>query len=255
MTMSNGLILNNISKRFGDFWALRDVRASVPSGKITAFIGPNGAGKTTLFHVIAGTLRPDTGSVKFGGSDITGLPPYAVAQLGIGRQFQDVRLFGGLSVLENVMIAAMPASVQWACGAWLKRNGNKEAVRQAEVEALRWLEYVGLADKRGCLARELSFGQQKLVSLARLFARGSRFLLLDEPTAGLSHHMVAQITSLIHRAVNEQGLTVALVEHNMSVVADLAFWIHFLHEGRVAFSGENGHVMGNHSVRDIYMGL
>lgn len=253
--MSKGLILKDISKRFGDFWALRQIRAAVPAGRITAFIGPNGAGKTTLFHVIAGTLRPDAGSVFFDGKEITGLPPFEVARLGIGRQFQDVRVFGGLNVLDNVAIAMIPTSEQWAWRAWFGRYQGKSAMRKAEVAALRWLEFVGLEDHRNRPARELSFGQQKLLSLARLFAKGSEFLLLDEPTAGLSHSMIDQITALIRRAVDENGLTVALVEHNMSVVADLAFWIHFLHEGRVAFSGKREHVLGNRKVREIYMGL
>ncbi len=253
--MKKGLVLNNVSKRFGDYWALRDVRAFVPEAKITAFIGPNGAGKTTLLHVIAGTLKPDAGTVTLEGEVISGLPPHAIARMGIGRQFQDLRVFKGLTALQNVMVAAFPVSSQRCWAAWFG-GGSKSAIpRKAEQEALRWLEYVGMADQRHALARDLSFGQQKLVSLARLFARRSRFLLLDEPTAGLSHPMVEQVVSLIRRAVAEQGLTVALVEHNMSVVADLAYWIHFLHEGRIAFSGETAHVLGNKTVREIYMGL
>ena len=102
--MSNNLILNNVGKRFGDFWVLRGVRVSVPAGKITAFIGPNGAGKTTLLHIISGALRPDEGAIRFGGTDIGGLPCHRIARMGIGRQFQDVRVFGGLTVLENVAL-------------------------------------------------------------------------------------------------------------------------------------------------------
>jgi ABC-type branched-subunit amino acid transport system ATPase component len=253
--MGKGLVLKNINKRFGDFWVLCDVCATVPAGKITAFIGPNGAGKTTLFHVIAGILKPDSGSVRFGKLDITGMPTHAVARIGIGRQFQDVRAFGGLSVLENVMLASLPNSVQSAWRAWFCKKISADSVRVAQQKALRWIEYVGLRDMSRYLAKDLSFGQQKLLSLARLFAKGSQFLLLDEPTAGLSHNMVEQITSLIHRAVNEQNVTVALIEHNVSVVSNLAFWIHFMHEGRVAFSGERGHVLGNQNVREMYIGM
>ncbi len=158
-------------------------------------------------------------------------------------------------MLQNAMVAAFPISSQICLPTWAGGGSESAILRQAENEALRWLEYVGMADQRYALARELSFGQQKLVSLARLFAKQSRILLLDEPTAGLSHQMIEKVVSLIQRAVIEQGLTVALVEHNMSVVADLANWIHFLHEGHIAFSGAAAHVLGNKTVREIYMGL
>jgi ABC-type branched-subunit amino acid transport system ATPase component len=253
MKMNNGLMLRNISKRFGGSWALRDIRASVAAGKITAFIGPNGAGKTTLLHVIGGTLKPDQGDVEFAGRKITGMPPYAVARIGIGRLFQDVRVFGGLTALQNVAVAALPVSSHRSSVGWY--GPVRKSMRRAQDEAYRWLEYVGLSGERDVLAKDLSFGQQKLIGLARLFAQRPVLLLLDEPTAGLSHSMLERVTSLIERAVADQGLTVILVEHNMSVVTRLAFWIHFVHEGSVAFSGETRHVLGNKSVREIYMGL
>lgn len=253
--MSNSLILKDVGKRFGDFWVLRGVRVSVPTGKITAFIGPNGAGKTTLLHVIAGTLKPDEGSIRFEETDITGMPSYDVARMGIGRQFQDVRIFGGLSVLDNVVVGLIPHACQDSWRAWFGSRKTRQTLERHQETALHWIEHVGLADDWHRNARELSFGQQKLLSLARLFACGFNFLLLDEPTAGVSPKMVEKITGLISEAVAERGVTVALVEHNMTVVADLAFWIHFLHEGRVAFSGERDHVLGNKNVRQMYMGL
>ena len=251
----NSLILNNVGKRFGDFWALRGVRASVPSGKITAFIGPNGAGKTTLLHVIAGTLRPDEGSIHFKGKMLSGTPPYQVARLGIGRQFQDVRIFGGLTVLDNVLVGMIPHGQQDSFRAWFGTRAARKLMRECQEKAEEWIEHVGLQDDLNRNARDLSFGQQKLLSMARLFACGFEFLLLDEPTAGVSPRMIEKITALIREAVDKRGVTVALVEHNMTVVADLAYWIHFLHEGRVAFSGERSHVLGNKSVRQMYMGL
>lgn len=253
--MRNNLILNNIGKRFGDFWALRGVRASIPTRKITAFIGPNGAGKTTLLHVIAGTLRPDEGSVQFKGDTLSGLPPYRIARRGIGRQFQDVRVFSELTVLENVLVGMIPHGRQDAIHAWVNARSTRDLINKYREDAERWIEHVGLQDDLKRNARDLSFGQQKLLSMARLFARGFEFLLLDEPTAGVSPQMIGKITALIKEAVDERGVTVALVEHNMAVVADLAYWIHFLHEGRIAFSGERSHVMGNESVRQMYIGL
>ena len=253
--IKDNLILKGISKRFGDFWALSEVCASVPTGKITAFIGPNGAGKTTLLHVIAGSLKPDEGSILFQGIDIVGARPYQIARMGIGRQFQDVRVFEGLSVLDNVLVGMIPHSCQDSWRAWFGKRTTTQMIKDYQKQALNWLLHVGLQKEAMRKAQELSFGQQKLLSLARLFAQDFTFLLLDEPTAGVSPQMIDRITKLIREAVNKRGVTVALVEHNMCVVADLAYWIHFMHEGRVAFSGEREHVLGNRSVRQIYMGL
>ena len=253
--MPSGLLLINIGKRFGDTWVLRNIRASVPVGKITAFIGPNGAGKTTLFHVIAGAMRPDEGQITYKGQDITGMPAHAIPRLGIGRSFQDIRLFGGLNVLENVRIGLLELAERNFWRAWMKTVKGRAPLTAYRETAERWLEYVGLQDCRYRLARELSFGQQKLLSLARLFAKDFDFLLLDEPTAGLSFQMVERVSGLIRQVVEERGITVALVEHNMNVVKNLAYWIHFMHEGRVAFSGECDHVLGNRNVRELYMGL
>lgn len=254
--MENKLLVKDVSKRFGDTWVLRDVRASVPPGKITAFIGPNGAGKTTLFNVISGNLRPDSGAVIFQGKDITGMPSHSIAERGIGRQFQDVRVFGGLTAVENVEVALIPGTHHSVWRTWFGTRETAHEMNEIRRKAMESLEYVGLADYHDHLARELSFGQQKLLSLARLFARRFSCLLLDEPTAGVSHQMVDKIVALIQRAVKEHNLTVtAFIEHNMSAVQDLADWIHFLHEGRVAFSGKSDHVLGHRTVRELYMGI
>jgi ABC-type branched-subunit amino acid transport system ATPase component len=253
--MSDLLILKGVSKRFGDIEALSKVDAAVPVGKITAFIGPNGAGKTTLLHVISGTLRPDVGSIRFQGIEIVGSPPHKIARMGIGRQFQDVRVFGGLSVLDNVLVGMIPHACQDSWRAWFGTHAMRRMIKGYQENAVRWLEHVGLQDEIDRYAHELSFGQQKLLSLARLFACDFSFLLLDEPTAGVSPQMINRITVLVREAVTAHGITVALVEHNMSVVADLADWIHFLNEGRVAYSGEHDDVLGNSEVRQMYMGL
>lgn len=254
--MEQTLVLKNISKRFGETEVLRDIRASVAPGRITAFIGPNGAGKTTLFNIISGHLRPDKGTILFQGKDVTGMAPHTLALRGMGRQFQDVRVFGGLTAIENVVIALLTGTDRQPWWTWLGMRGTTRATAHLHERAMESLEYVGLADHRDHLARELSFGQQKLLSLARLFARRFPCLLLDEPTAGVSPRMVDKIVALIHRTVDEQGLSVvAFVEHNMSAVEDLAYWIHFLHEGRVAFSGKAEHVLGHRTVRELYMGI
>lgn len=235
---------------------LKDIHASVTPNRITAFIGPNGAGKTTLFNIISGHIKPDNGTISFRGENVTGKPPHALALRGMGRQFQDVRVFGGLSAVENVVAALLPGSGRLPWWIWFGMRGVTGEMKRLRKQAMASLEYVGLADHRDQLARELSFGQQKLLSLAWLFARRFPCLLLDEPTAGVSPQMVDRIVTLIHRAVEEQGLIVAaFVEHNMGAVKDLAHWVYFLHEGQVAFSGESANVLDNQTVRQLYMGI
>lgn len=249
------LIIDKIGKRFGDMWALRDVRACVHPAQITVFIGPNGAGKTTLFHIISGDYSPDEGRVMLDDVDITRWPAWKIARLGIGRQFQDIRVFGGLSVLDNIRVAMIKQSEQSPMHFWRYLTPCRFQRDGRVTEAMRWIEFVGLECERDRLARELSFGQQKLLSLARLLANGSDFLLLDEPTAGLSHQMIDRLMGTLNDLVKQKEFTVALIEHNMTVVASLADWIYFLNEGRVSFTGRGDHVLGNREVREAYMGL
>ncbi|MFW6151963.1 MAG: ABC transporter ATP-binding protein [Verrucomicrobiota bacterium] len=247
----NQLVIRDISKSFGNTRVLSRVRAIVPAGKITAFIGPNGAGKTTLFHIISGVLSPDAGRIVYSGQEINELKPHTLARMGMVRQFQDIRPFKALSVFENTLIATLPYSAHSLGFRSLRACKSRET----EKKALACLEEVGLIDKKDQLAKELSHGQQKLLSLARLLACDARLFLLDEPTAGLSLPMIEKVVAIIHRAVDLHGVTVALIEHNMSVVGDLAHWIHFMNEGCVAFSGLSNHVLDNQNVRQIYMGL
>jgi ABC-type branched-subunit amino acid transport system ATPase component len=253
--MGKKIIVDKIGKRFGDFWAVNGVRANIWEGKITAFIGPNGAGKTTLFQLLAGELKPDAGRVLFNETDISRLAAWKIARMGIGRQFQDVRIFGGLSVLENVFVALLTPREQSPIWSWENMWRQMDKLKKHKTKAKYWLEFVGLSDHHACLAQELSFGQQKLLSIARLMAGGFDVFLLDEPTAGLSHAMVNRIVSLLNDLVEKHGVTIGLIEHNMTVVASLAYWIYFMNEGSVAFHGRSDHVLGNDDVREIYMGL
>jgi len=248
------LLARNIAKSFGDFRALRDVDVTVFPGRITAFVGPNGAGKTTLFHILSGNLRPDRGRVLLDGVDITRFEPWRIAWMGMGKLYQDVRIFEGLSVLDNVKAALLEPSDYSILSAFrLRRFAAAERTRNDE--AMHYLEYVGLgefAKKRG---GELSFGQQKLLAIARLLAHGSRLLLLDEPTAALSPVMTENMISLIRKITEEQNVSVALIEHNMRVVRNLASYIYFLHEGTVFCHGTQSCVLENPEVRELYMGL
>ena len=248
------LRVENISKSFGSFRALHDVNVTVRLGQVTALVGPNGAGKTTLFHVIGGNLTPDSGKVFLNGMDITGLPPYKIARRHVGRLFQDVRIFPALSVAENIEVSFLHRSDYKLSTtlAWWK-TAEREADRRDR--AMAWLEFVGLADKADMPAGELSYGQQKLLALARIVALRPALLLLDEPTAALSPAMTKKMVELIKRLVAEQKLTIALIEHNMGVVRDLADYIYFLHEGTVHTHGTAKEVLENSAVRELYMGL
>lgn len=247
------LTAKNIAKSFGDLVALHDVDVTVFPGRITAFVGPNGAGKTTLFHILSGNLRPDRGRVELDGANITGRAPWRIARKGLGKLYQDIRVFDNLSVVDNVNVALLkPADYSILSACRIRRAGSLE--KRAD-EAMRYLEYVGLADLSEKRGGELSFGQQKLLAIARLLAHGSRLLLLDEPTAALSPAMTENMISLIRRIVGERKVSVALIEHNMRVVKELASYIYFMHEGTVYCHGTQSCVLENPEVRELYMGL
>lgn len=248
------LVVKNISKCFGHVEALHDVDITVFPGQISAFVGPNGAGKTTLFHVISGNLKPDSGQVILNDQDITGLPPWKIAQSRVGKLFQDVRVFENMTVLENISVALLEASDQSVFSAFRFAHNRATAVKHRE-EALFWLDFVGLVDDEGKMGGELSFGQQKLLSIARLMAHKSQFLLLDEPTAALSPEMTKKMISLIQKLITEQQITIALIEHNMQVVKELAYYSYFMHEGTVYCHGSQTCVLEDPKVRELYMGL
>ncbi|CAG0983583.1 partial Lipopolysaccharide export system ATP-binding protein LptB, partial [Anaerolineae bacterium] len=226
------LIIENVVKHFGEVAVLRGVNASLPSGKVTAFVGPNGAGKTTLFHTITGDLIPDDGVVSLRGRPITGMAPWKVARNGLGKMFQDVRVFDSLTVLENVLIAMYEpeALSPWASlvKAYFHRRDDSELLMEAET----WLDKAGVEKPYDRPAGLLSFGNKKLLALARLMAGGFDLLLLDEPTAGVSPIMVEKIARLIKQMTN-QGITVALIEHNYSFVTDVAEHIYLMRDGMI----------------------
>lgn len=248
------LTAKNISKSFGSFQALHDVDVTVFPGRVTAFVGPNGAGKTTLFHILSGNLRCDSGQVRLDGCDISRMEPWRIARMGVGYLYQDVRIFENLSVLDNVCAALLTPddySIFSVCRFW-KHNAR---TRQFRDEAMHYLEYVGLADVAGNKGGELSFGQQKLLAVARLLAHKSKLLLLDEPTAALSPVMTKKMFSLIHQMINDRKVSIALIEHNMRAVKELASYIYFMHEGTVYCHGTEKEVLESQDVRELYMGL
>lgn len=251
--MSTLLRIHRIACHFGGLRVIDDLSAELDEGRITALIGPNGAGKTTLFNLINGLLPLDAGRIELAGTRINGLSVRQITQRGVGRLFQDPRLFEGLSVFENLLVATSrhPGETPW--GALLTPWRSRAAERLARESAAYWLDRVGLGHLRSRPAGELSFGQQKLVAIARLMVGESRLLLLDEPTAGVAPAAIDTMLTMLRDLVDE-GRTLVVVEHNMAAVLELADWVHFLDQGRLLGSGTPADLLRDPGIRRTYLG-
>ena len=236
-----------LSKSFGGFRAVSDVSLTVATRQIAAVIGPNGAGKSTLFNLITGHLRPDSGSVRLDGRDITGAPPYRICRLGVGRSFQRTNIFAQLTVFENVQAAFL---VHHGHGRdfW----SRAETLYRDDTAAL--LASVGLASEEGTIAGTLAYGHQKQLELGLALASDPAVLLLDEPTAGMSAAETHETIRLIERIAAERALTLLFTEHDMEVVFSIAQRIAVLHQGRIIAEGRPEEVRADAEVRRVYLG-
>jgi ABC-type branched-subunit amino acid transport system ATPase component len=248
------LELRNITKSFDGIRALDGVSLGFEQGKITGLIGPNGAGKTTLFNLVCGFLRPDGGEIYYSGRSLLKLAPWQIARMGIGRLFQDVRVFDRMTVLDNVLAAFGAQAGENALLSVLARWKILKEEKLLVERARRLLDFVGLSDKAESMADDLSYGQQKLLAIARLLAADADLLLLDEPTAGISPYRVKALLDVIRRLAREKK-TVVVIEHNMNVVIEIADWVFFIDEGQVASFGMPGEVLSDPEVRAAYVGL
>jgi branched-chain amino acid transport system ATP-binding protein len=228
-----------VTKAFGGLRALRDVSLVAEPGSLVALLGPNGAGKTTLFDVVSGLTGPTMGAVRLDGTDLTGLAPHRIARLGVGRTFQIARLFPALTVLDNVRV-----------GAVFGRGGRGG---DARIRAARLVEVVGLGDKAGVPARELSLGEQKRVELACALAIEPRLLLLDELTAGLPPRGRDEVVHFYAR-LRERGVTVVAIEHASSSLSQIADRIVVLDQGAVVADGRPADVLASPRVAAAYLG-
>jgi len=245
------LEINNLSKSFDGVKALDGVSFAIEEKGIVSLIGPNGAGKTTLFNIICGFLNTNDGNVDFMGSKLNGLAAHRIARLGLGRTFQDLRLIRKMTVMENVLLAFQHQYGEGVIGAlagW--KSGRQE--KQNRRRALELLEFVGLADKANNLGDELSYGQQKLLTIACCLALDARLLLLDEPVAGIAPEMVEKMLGLLLR-LREEGKTICLIEHNLEAVKAVSDRIIVLDEGRKIAEGRPEAVMQDAAVLEAYL--
>jgi ABC-type branched-subunit amino acid transport system ATPase component len=240
------LSVRRLSKEFGGVKAVQSVDMDLAEGVITALVGPNGAGKTTLFNLICGHIDPDEGEVQLAGRSIRGERPHAIARLGIARSFQDLRLFGRMTVRDNVLAALEPTAWLWQPGG---RRGAKMRLRKAEAA----LEQTGLTALAGARAVDLSYAETKFLSLARILATDARIWLLDEPASGLDPVSRARFVSVLKAAV-AGGVTVCLIEHNLDIVTELANRIAFLDRGRKLAEGEPEAILRDPELISIYFG-
>ena len=242
-----------LSKRFGGIIAADDLTFTLRQGAIVALVGPNGAGKTTVFNLLTGFIPPDTGSVRLRGVELVGSPPDEVARMGMVRSFQDVRLFQRLSCLTNVAMA-VPGQPGERVPSLLIRPGP---VRRFEAEALEkargWLEFVGMPEFADIPAGALSYGQTKLVSLARVLATEAEVILLDEPASGIDDVWVDTMLGLIE-SLRDKGRTICIVEHNLHVVGRLADHTYFMELGRITAEGTIGELTGSERLAEAYFG-
>lgn len=247
------LSVQGASKRFGGLQALADVSLSVQRGHIHGLIGPNGAGKTTCFNVITGLYQPDTGSFHLNGTAYSPSSPHLVAQAGIARTFQNLRLFGEMTALENVMVGRHVRTHQGVLGAVLRHAAAREEEHAIEQKARELLALVGIAGLAQRTARYLSYGDQRRVEIARALATEPQLLALDEPAAGMNATEKASLTELLQR-IRDQGTTILLIEHDVKMVMSLCDQITVLDYGKVIAEGSAEQVRRHPDVIAAYLG-
>jgi ABC-type branched-subunit amino acid transport system ATPase component len=249
------LQIAELTKEFGGLKALQDVTMHVDEGEIVSLIGPNGAGKTTLFNCITATMPPDRGSVRFRGEEIVGLPPHEVARRSISRTFQHIRVFGQMSVLENVMVGLDFKGRTGIFSALLRppRVGREEAENREKCIDVMALFGERLLPRLNQAARELSYANRRRLEIARALVSGPKLILLDEPTAGMNPHETQQVVDLIH-LIRDRGHSVLVIEHKMKVVMTVSNRIVVLDHGEKIAEGPPSAIAADPTVIEAYMG-
>ncbi len=247
------LEVRGVSKRFGGVHAVRDVSFRVAKGTVKALIGPNGAGKTTLFNLVSGVVAPDAGEILFRDQPIQGRAPHRVAALGLSRTFQHIRLFAGMSALENVMVGRHPRSRAGFVAGMLHLPWTWREEREIEARAREALDFLGIPELADAEATSLSYGQQRAVELARALVSDPELLLLDEPAAGLNMRETVELAKIVAR-LRERGVTVLVVEHDMGLVMNVSDEVVVLSNGEKIADAEPRAVQKYPEVIRVYLG-